>query len=53
MTVVYSIIRDIVSTGAISVEKVPCAENPVDMMTKSLVVSKFKHCLDLISLYSL
>lgn len=40
------------STGVISVEKVPSTDNLTNMMTKPLVVSKFKHCMDLISLRS-
>ena len=41
-------IRDVISEGAIEMLKIATAENPADMMTKTIPAVKFKHCLDLI-----
>jgi len=38
-----------IETKEIMVEKVASEENPTDMFTKSLPISRFKHCLDLIN----
>jgi len=46
-------IRDVVVVGEIMVEKIHTSENPVDMLTKPLPVTKFEHCLDLVGLYSI
>lgn len=46
----YYFVCDIISKGNILIKKIGVVENPIDMMNKSLVVSKFKHCLDLISI---
>ena len=43
-----SIIRDMIESKEIVVEKVASEENPADVFTKSLPRSRFKHCLDLI-----
>jgi hypothetical protein len=45
-------IRDIVVVGEIIVEKIHTSENPADMLTKPLPNTKFRHCLDLVGLYS-
>lgn len=37
----------------ISVKKVGTKDNPADMFTKPVPPSKFKHCLDLLNVYSL
>ena len=42
----YHLIRDIVTEGKIKVDKIHTDENPVDMLTKPLSNTKFKHCLD-------
>jgi len=42
-------VRDMIETKEIMVEKVASEENPTDMFTKSLPISRFKHCLDLIN----
>jgi hypothetical protein len=42
-----------VTQGDITLKKIVMAENPADMLTKPVPVSKFKHCLDLISACSL
>jgi hypothetical protein len=44
----YHFIRDIVVEGKIKVDKIHTYKNHVDMLTKSLYNTKFKHCLDLI-----
>ena len=41
-------IRDVISQGAIVVKKIVTAENPTNMMTKTIPAAKFKHYLDLI-----
>ena len=43
-------VRDIIAVGEIGVGKVPTEDNPSDMLTKSLNVTKFKHCLNLINM---
>ena len=41
-------IRQLVEDGDIQLLKVGTEDNPADMLTKSVPLSKFKHCLDLI-----
>lgn len=48
----YHFIRDIISEGIVCVEKVSTDDNPADMLTKSLPVTKFRHCLDLVGVDS-
>lgn len=36
--------RDVVEKGSIKVEKFSTCENPADMMTKDLPVTKFAYC---------
>ena len=43
-------VRDIIVVGEIGVGKVPTKDNPSDMLTKSLNVTKFKHYLNLINM---
>ncbi|KAG8485491.1 hypothetical protein CXB51_021304 [Gossypium anomalum] len=43
----YHFVRDIIARGDIVVSKISTHENPADMMTKSLPITKFEHCLDL------
>ncbi|KAG8492453.1 hypothetical protein CXB51_009584 [Gossypium anomalum] len=45
----YHFIRDIIARGDIVVRKISTHENPTDMMTKSLPITKFEHCLNLVS----
>ncbi|KAL6327669.1 hypothetical protein AAG906_022232 [Vitis piasezkii] len=40
-------VRDIIAIGEIGVGKIPTKDNPSDMLTKSLNMTKFKHCLNL------
>lgn len=48
----YHFVRDIISQGDILVQKIGTKDNPADMLTKSLPATKFKHCLNLISVYN-
>ena len=41
-------IRDVISEDTITMNKIDTAENPTDMMTKTIPAVKSKHCLDLI-----
>ena len=45
----YHFVRDVIACGDIIVSKVSAHDNPADMMTKSLPIAKFEHCLDLVS----
>ena len=47
--VCYLFVHEIVARGDIVVSKVNTHDNPVDMMIKTLQVTKFKHCLNLVS----
>ncbi|KAG8483204.1 hypothetical protein CXB51_022209 [Gossypium anomalum] len=40
----YHFVRDIITRGDIVVSKISTNENPTDMMTKSLPITKFEHC---------
>lgn len=42
-------VRDIVSKGFVVEKKIPIEENPADMFTKSLPVTKLRHCQDLVN----
>jgi len=48
----HHFIRDVVVVGEIIVEKIRTSENPADMLTKSLPITKFEHCFDLVGLYN-
>ena len=43
-------VKDIIDAEEIGVGKVPTKDNPSDILTKSLNVTKFKHCLNLINM---
>ncbi|KAG8492887.1 hypothetical protein CXB51_010059 [Gossypium anomalum] len=47
----YHFVRDIIARGDIVVSKISTHKNPADMMTKSLPITTFKHCLDLVGVY--
>ncbi|KAG8472509.1 hypothetical protein CXB51_035268 [Gossypium anomalum] len=47
----YHFVRDIIAHGDIVVSKIRTYENLVDMMTKSLPIAKFEHCLDLVGVH--
>ena len=44
----YHFLRKIISQGAIIVKKIGNSDNPADMLTKPISISKFKHYLDII-----
>ena len=47
----YHFVREIIARGDIVVSKVSTHHNPADMMTKSLPVAKFEHCLNLVGVH--
>ncbi|KAG8486221.1 hypothetical protein CXB51_019619 [Gossypium anomalum] len=47
----YHFVCDIIARGDIVVSKISTHENPADMMTKSLPITKFEHCLDLVGFH--
>jgi hypothetical protein len=49
----YHFLWEVVTQGDIIVKKIVTAENLVDMLTKPLLILKFKHCLGLIDVCSL
>ena len=46
--VCYHFVCEVIARGDIVVSKVSTHDNPTDMMTKTLPVTKFEHCLDLV-----
>jgi hypothetical protein len=44
----YHFLREVIAEGEILVKKIATVDNPADMLTKIVGVSKFKHCLDLV-----
>ena len=48
----YHFLREIISQGDIAVKKISTSDNPADMLTKPIPVSKFMHCLDLIGVHN-
>ena len=44
----YHFIRETISSGAMKLEKISIVDNPADMATKVLPVTKFKYSLDLV-----
>ena len=44
----YHFIREKVTKGSIHVDKVATEENPTNLGTKVLTLSKFNHCLELL-----
>ena len=42
-------VRDEVNKGEVKIQKVGTEDNPTDMLTKVLPVSKYAHCLDLVA----
>ncbi|KAG8493469.1 hypothetical protein CXB51_010771 [Gossypium anomalum] len=47
----YHFVRDIIARGDIVVSKISTHENLADMMTKSLLITKFEHCLELVGVH--
>ena len=48
----FHFIRENLSQVINAIRKVATEDNPMDMMTKPGTLSKFKHCLDLVSICS-
>ncbi|XP_062103402.1 secreted RxLR effector protein 161-like [Humulus lupulus] len=46
----YHFIRNKVTQGHIVIDKVPTEDNPADMGTKVVTLTKFKHCLNLLGI---
>lgn len=46
-------VKNILTKGEIQVVKIHIEDNLVDMLTKSVIVAKFKHCLDLVQVKNL
>ncbi|XP_073138629.1 secreted RxLR effector protein 161-like [Henckelia pumila] len=42
-------VRDVTAQGTIVLKKIATEDNPADLLTKSLPLSKIKHCLNLVS----
>ncbi|KAG8491586.1 hypothetical protein CXB51_014658 [Gossypium anomalum] len=47
----YHFVREIIARGDIVVSKISTHENPTDMMTKSLPITKFEHYLNLVGVH--
>ncbi|KAG8488765.1 hypothetical protein CXB51_016773 [Gossypium anomalum] len=47
----YHFVRNIIAHGDIIVRKISTHENPADMMTKSLPITKFEHCSNLVGVH--
>ncbi|KAG8473629.1 hypothetical protein CXB51_036049 [Gossypium anomalum] len=47
----YHFVCNIITCGDIVVSKINTHDNPADMMTKSLPITKFEHCLDLVGVH--
>lgn len=47
----YHFVRNVIACGDIIVNIVDINENITDMLTTTLYVAKFEHCLDLIGIY--
>lgn len=46
----FHFLRELIAAGTLKVEKVATEDNPSDMGTKILPVTKFKHCLNLLQI---
>ena len=42
-------VRDVIVEGSVIVQTVPTEDNPTDLITKPVPVTKFGYCLDIIS----
>jgi len=49
----YHFIREVISQGDIVMQKIHTLENPADMLTKPLPITKFERCLNLVGIHSL
>ena len=46
--VCYHFVHEVIARGDIVVSKVSTHDNPYDIMTKKLPITKFEQCLDLV-----
>ena len=46
----YHFVCDVIARGDNVMSKVSTHDNPINMMTKSLPIAKFEHCLDLVGI---
>ena len=46
----YHFVQEVIAQGDAQVHKIGTKNNPVDMMAKSLQISKFSHFLDLVNI---
>jgi len=53
INVKYHFIPDIVTQGDIVVKKIYTLENPAEMLTKPLPITKFERCLNLVGIHNL
>ena len=49
----YHFVREIIEDEKILLQKIKTAENLVDMMTKVVSLTNFKHCLDLANVFKI
>ncbi|KAG9450470.1 hypothetical protein H6P81_010435 [Aristolochia fimbriata] len=47
----FHFIKDTIAQGTVMVKKIGTEDNLADMLTKSLPVKKFEHCLDLVGVF--
>ena len=50
MDVRYHFIQEKVANGLINIEKIALEDNPTDVGSKALLLSKFKNCLELLKI---
>ena len=48
----FHFIQEVVSQEIILIKKMSTDDNPTDMLTKHIIASKFRHCLDLVGVCS-
>ena len=44
----YHFVHEVIACGDIVVTKLSTRDNPADMMTMTLLITKFEYCLDLV-----
>nr|CAD1824769.1 unnamed protein product [Ananas comosus var. bracteatus] len=49
----FHFVRDVIGKRPVIVKKISTKDNPTDILTKSLTIIKFKHCLDLVAVSSI
>nr|CAD1827583.1 unnamed protein product [Ananas comosus var. bracteatus] len=48
----FHFVRDVIGKHIMTIKKIGTEDNLLDMLTKSLTIAKFKHCLDLVAVGS-